>query len=476
MGYEMGNCSEYTFVIRNNILNDISFSVEACPVLSIPEGVKRIGKYAFSRGLKKSFSELTEKVLKTVKELRLPSTLEKIDDIIQMYYMENLERIIVDSDNQFYKSEDGCLLSSDGKRLLCVPAQNGNKEFEFPKPVEVIGKYAFRNNKVIERIIIPERIKGPYMFHHMKALKQVVFPDDVKAITNGCFYGCMSLQEVRGTGLTKVGKHAFEYVSSIPTLPETITELADKAFDSNYHEELLKSIIIPPNVRKIGLGICHGIRDITIYDTIDPKSKGKIDTLNGLPNSNVGWIGIKHSEAYTLCAHEPNSSWYPHSITVRSAETGDIKYKVWMNRGNNPEDYYCRLASSWGANASFDFENVDKEFKMIRAYEDKFRYALYRLEYPYQLSDERKNVFMNYIKKNYEKIYEHCVKTLDIDLIKELESVYDKDKSDDYYMRLIESIKTYSEADYFSECYPYGYRPNTENMQETISYLKSKIK
>ena len=167
-----------------------------------------------------------------------------------------------------------------------------------------------------------------------------------------------------------------------------------------------------------------------------------------MPNSNVGWMGIERFSNYTLCAAEPNSKWKPHSITVRSVESGDIKYKIWMSREGNPREYYSRLASSWGDNASFDFYNIDNSFIKIKYLENKSRYALFRLQYPYELRDDRRGVFERYLKKNSAEIVQLCVFEENIELLKEFTEYIDiagikKEKLDKLIRESNEEIKDY---------------------------------
>mgnify|MGYP000664821072 CR=1 FL=1 len=88
------------------------------------------------------------------------------------------------------------------------------------------------------------------------------------------------------------------------------------------------------------------------------------------------------------------------TITVRSAETGDIKYKVWMGADPSQRAYYCLLSSGWGRNATFAFAHLDEFFSRIRGAEHKLRVAQLRLEYPVELSDEAKKKYEAYVKKN----------------------------------------------------------------------------
>ena len=80
---------------------------------------------------------------------------------------------------------------------------------------------------------------------------------------------------------------------------------------------------------KVGYETFSGCSDITLYDTIDPEAKPSnewIDYDNGSPNSLVGFIGIGEAYAKPSCA--ANHTWLDYEITVRSAETDEIKYKV----------------------------------------------------------------------------------------------------------------------------------------------------
>ena len=419
----------YEMAIVDGVLSDIEFFEHSCPIITIPEGVKSINKQALDIPFCLSDpSKCKTDSLLSVKEISLPSSLESVESFEAFTGLESLSKIIVNENNPNFKTYNDYVISNDEKTLIFVPPNSGEEEFIFNDSIERIKKYALCGNMRIKKLSVPERIIGPYYFMDMKALEYVYLPDNVISIPKEGFRGCEKLKEVFASdNLIRVEDYAFAYIPVIPKLPSSIKRLGDAAFAVSAYDtpDKAKTIIIPPNVTSLGLGVCSGREDIIVYDNITPNTKGKVDINNGLPNSNVGWIGIHANLGYTLCAGEWNSDWKAHSITVKDSMTDEIKYKVWMNREGNPRSYYCRLASSWGDNASFDFLNVDKEFKSIKYLEDKSRYALYRLQYPYELTDERKSAFEKYLKKNRIDIIKMCLEIANATLLKEFAEFID---------------------------------------------------
>ena len=415
--------------IEEGVLEDIEFYEHSCPVITIPEGVKRISEQAFEIPFEcLDPSKCKTDSLLSIREISLPSSLSSAESFGFFSGLENLSRIIIHEKNPDFKLYNDYVISRDEKTLIFVPSKIGGEEFIFKDSIEKIMKYAFSGNTTIKKLVIPERIIGPYYFIKMKALEYVYLPDNVISIPEEGFRNCEKLKEVFASdNLIRVEDYAFAGIPVIPKLPSSIKRLGDGAFAISPYDtpDEAKIITIPSNVTSLGLGVCYGRENIIVYDNIMPNVKGKIDISNGVPNSNVGWIGIRANWGYNICAAGRNSDWEAHSITVKNHETDEIKYKVWMNREGNLRSYYCRLASSWGDNASFDFYNVDNEFKSIKYLENKSRYALYRLQYPYELTDERKSVFKKYLKKNRIDIIKMCLEIKNVQLLNEFAEFID---------------------------------------------------
>ena len=94
-------------------------------------------------------------------------------------------------------------------------------------PVKVIYKEAFKSNKTITSVIIP---------------------DSVTSIDYAAFYGCYKLTSVTiPNSVTSIGKYAFAYCDSLKsvTIPDSVTSIGDGAF---YQCTSLTSVTIPDSV------------------------------------------------------------------------------------------------------------------------------------------------------------------------------------------------------------------------------------
>lgn len=293
------------------------------------------------------------------------------------------------------------------------------------KPVIAIAESAFAWNPKVCELKIPDTVKecGQCSFACMDMLKAVTLPAQLKDIPKGMFDHCTNLRKVWWpASLEKIGENAFcstdlERID----FPETVVELGNRAF-ANIK---LKKVTLPKTVQKIGIRIFEGVKEIQVFDTLEPFNKSVVkDSVycnNGRPNSNIGWIGNDYYCVYdTVCGiyRLSRGDWYDYTITVLSAETSKVKYKVWMSGSNEPRTYSCKLCAAWGGHAEFNFSNIDSEFDNMRDLADKVRYSLYRLQYPYNLSDTDKNKFLQFIKKMAVRIVRRCIDDKDLELLK----------------------------------------------------------
>ena len=114
-----------------------------------------------------------------------------------------------------------------------------------------------------------------------------------------------------------------------------------------------------------------------------------------------------------------NATWFDHTITVRSADTEEIKCKVLMCGQNEPRQVYCSLASSWGRGAEFDFSHLDQDkFSKMKQFNNKLTTALYRLKYAWNLSDSGREMYLSWFRKNGAKIITALIESADLDGIR----------------------------------------------------------
>ena len=366
--------------------------------VNIPEGVKEIPDGVFA-------------YCEQIEAINIPASVEKIKigafptySAAGLYYKGNpcvLKAIEVDPLNEHYCSVNGMLLTKDGSELLFIPNAVQTAGFEIPAGVKKISEHIAVNNESLVELIFPDSVteirKGA--FEQCRNLKKVVFPEGLETIGENVFSGCRKLKTVVWPkSLKSIGDSAFKGSGlSEVTLPDTVVHIGSEAFAGTS----IAKVTLPRSVRTLGWGALSCIPEIEVYDSIDPEASDadkKIDTCNGRPNSMVGYIGMGPANAMWECA--ANHRWVNYTIVVRSAETGEIKYKVWMGADGSQRDYYCFLSSGWGHNATFAFEQLDEFFPKIRGKENKLQVAEYRLEYPYELSETAKSKYEAYVKKN----------------------------------------------------------------------------
>lgn len=171
--------------------------------LTIPEGVKRIGRFGCA--------DLTNLTAVT-----LPSSLEILGE----------------------GAFNGCA---------------SLKEITLPDRVTEIGPGAFQNCSELTSLKLPSRLKtmGESAFSGCYDLQSVAIPEGVKEIPDRCFYGCGRLTEVQlPAGLQTIGKDAFSLcgLTSV-TLPNGLEMVGDRAF---FECRTLRNVTLPDTLKTVG--------------------------------------------------------------------------------------------------------------------------------------------------------------------------------------------------------------------------------
>ena len=122
----------------------------------------------------------------------------EIEDII-FAGCNSLTNIIVDENNQCYKSIDGNLYSKDGKTLVKYAIGKTDTCFIIPDTVTDIAYWAFYQCSTITSIMISNGVTsiGDYAFAYCTNLTSITIPESVTNIgESGTFIGCTSLTTV----------------------------------------------------------------------------------------------------------------------------------------------------------------------------------------------------------------------------------------------------------------------------------------
>lgn len=197
--------------------------------VTIPEGVRSIGNYAFDQCRKltdirlpssvESIGNLAFNLCIVLPEITLPKNLSTLG----MYLFtacDKLTSIHIDAENENYKSVDGVLYSADGKTLAAYPTGRTGA-YAIADGVETIRTTAFAYSPVTV----------------------LSFPSSLRTIQNSAFQSCKQLTEI--------------------TLPEGTVSIGSAAFSAC---EMLEKATLPKTLDTIGSGNFSGVKSgFTIY-------------------------------------------------------------------------------------------------------------------------------------------------------------------------------------------------------------------
>lgn len=196
-------------------------------------------------------------------------------------------------------------------------------------------------------------------------------------------------------------------------LPESLRYIESRAFEGVQVED----VVVPPSVEYVGPGAFYGAKRVTVYDTISPEARPAdeiFDLYDGMPNSPIGWLGLKPRDACMLGIRRAEMADF--EVIVRSAASDEVLHRVYMPFGQMMNETtgwgYARVvkerylgvasmfASSWGRGASFAFSRLDGMCERMPNQRTKLKTAINRLVYPVDLSDETREQYEAYVARN----------------------------------------------------------------------------
>ncbi len=255
--------------------------------VEIPATVKTIEPNAFYRCV-------------ALKKISIPASVEKMDGAFNR--CDGLEHFEVDPKNAVYKSENGALLSADGKTFYTVLAVERDAEAEakaaasaaiegvasdstkpiyknpvyrVPDGVETIASSAFSDEvgmrNAFTEIVLPESVKEikRLAFARCKRLEKAFIPKNVAKIEEGVFKYCDALKTVEispenpnyrlenGLLLSKDGKTFYEatrfYGGTVLRIPDGVEQIGNfwiwSAFEGS---PTYTEVVLPESLTSIG--------------------------------------------------------------------------------------------------------------------------------------------------------------------------------------------------------------------------------
>lgn len=150
--------------------------------------------------------------------ITIPDSVTKIGDSA-FEDCDRLTNITVDSDNEYYSSdEDGVLFNKDKTVLIKYPQGNTRTCYIIPDSVITIDVCAFFDSKALTNLTIGKGVKtiGERAFVHCYGLTSIIIPDNVTTILDFAFYSCYHLTSITlGNGITSIGDYAFCWYANL---------------------------------------------------------------------------------------------------------------------------------------------------------------------------------------------------------------------------------------------------------------------
>ncbi len=188
--------------------------------VTIPEGVTRLTDYLFEG-------------CTSLKTVILPSTLVQLSGSV-FSGCGSLTDIRFADENDAYQIIDGAVYTQDGKKLSVYPAGNPRKSYTISTGTETIGESAFQAASFLQEVLIPDSVVSIERYAFAQAgLRKVSVPDSVVSLETGVFDKCKKLSEVTlMDGLERLDA-AFGGCTALKSIriPASVTSIAYAPFE-----------------------------------------------------------------------------------------------------------------------------------------------------------------------------------------------------------------------------------------------------
>ncbi|MDR2485597.1 MAG: leucine-rich repeat domain-containing protein [Treponema sp.] len=327
--------TESVVVIPDNLgikeIGDRAFALSGITSITIPEGVTRIGDWAFWGAAGLTDIRLPEGLTRIgdwaflgcagLTGIRLPDSVAGVGDWA-FGNCTGLTNIEVGEGNPAYRSIGGVLFDKTGTVLVAYPAGNKNPAYTVPDTVTLIGNLAFSSAGNLVAIEIPSGVTyiGSLVFYGCAGLTNIevdegnpayrsiggvlfdktgtvlaaypagnknpayTVPVGVQTIGERAFYGCTGFNRISlPESVTGIGQEAFQNCTGLVNLqiPDSVTAIGERAF---YNCTNLVAVNISSRVAGIGDQAFYGCTSLDLILLFRETRMGK-DVFEAVPGT-----------------------------------------------------------------------------------------------------------------------------------------------------------------------------------------------
>ena len=225
-------------------IGDWAFNANDAGGIVIPEGVKAIGRGAFSD-------------CRSLEWVSIPASVAVVgDDAFANCGM--LERIDVAEGNPRYAVRDGLLVDTETGTLL--RAFGPLERVALPEDIRIIGEKAFSFQKPLVSLSVPATVRriGDGTFSYCSNLEELQLPERLDFCGDHLVMGCKSLRELRlPAGLERLsGMYSIGGCSSLREIvfPEGLQTIEAYGLGAVCECDALERIVLPASVTRIASG------------------------------------------------------------------------------------------------------------------------------------------------------------------------------------------------------------------------------
>lgn len=231
-------------------------------------------------------------------------------------------------------------------------------------PVEKIGNDILKNNKRIEKVVLPENLKeiGARGFYYATSLKEIFIPKSLEKIGDKAFYGCENLNRVvirKGSKMTSIAEGAFNacaddlkiYYNSQENENNSVFAEFIKATDANKTIWVADDIGPTYSVNK-SITPAQAYITIKVKDTISGVYRYKINKTKDEKTKEGEWIIIDDS-------FEKDGDYYVIKQTITENCTVEVIIEDAVGNENKASSRTIEITSIDEVNPQINKDNIE---------------------------------------------------------------------------------------------------------------------